>query len=125
MGGAYEARGENAAIRLVNDRGIANFDVYSITCPKSCWCDVELLSELLDPPESKFKGIRRLDLQHQADFLLERWGDIEILMAPESAKTTKKQLNQLGVARSRKLFPKRRPSQAEQREGGKASPATS
>ena len=104
MGGLYEAHGQNSAVRLVNDRGYINFDVYCLSQPKQCCCDVELLSEFLEPPKSEEKGIRRLDLESQARILRDHWTAIELLMAPETAKDTGKKLNRLGTVRSKKIF---------------------
>lgn len=70
MGGLYEAHGRNTAVRLVNDRGCTNFDVYCFLEPSLCWCGVELLSELLEPPPKDERVVRRLDLESQADFSL-------------------------------------------------------
>ena len=105
MGALYEAEGENVFISLVNDRGCVNYDIRS-KHRKSCYCDGELLAEVLNPREEKERkrSIRRVSLEDQTQLFLQRWEEIESMMDEGHASETGKALNRFGSERSRVMF---------------------
>ena len=105
MAGVYEAEGEHIVIRLVNERGCINYDIFS-KHQNSCYWDGEIWAEFLEPREEKERkrSVRRLSLKEQTQLLMEKWEEIELRMNRENVSETDKILNRLGTERSKVLF---------------------
>jgi len=103
LGGLYELRGDQLMVRLVNDRGLASLEIAPLSDPTDYW-DVELVSGLFEPPLSR--GVRRLNLQKQAELLRRRWSELTLHFSPASYSSTRKELQSLGRERAEALFGK-------------------
>ena len=105
MAGMYEAQANNFVIRLINERGCINYDLFSVH-RSSCSCDGELIAEILDPRDEKERkhSIRRLSLEDQTRLFLENWDMIDEMMDKKNVSITEKSLKILGIERSKIMF---------------------
>jgi len=102
LGGLYEAHSNFITLRLVNDRGLASFDI-SPAGETDHW-DVELVAGLFDPAGAPVRGVRRLDLAEQAALLIARWEALQRAFQPGEYFVTRARLQALGERRAVLMF---------------------
>ena len=106
MGALCDAISGALTIRMVNDRGIVNFEISATSGEAQFW-DVELISELVDRASTrKLRGNKRLSLKEQARFIHQHWDDLQKRFSSTQINETDKALSKLGVRRANLLLNK-------------------
>jgi hypothetical protein len=101
LGGLYELRSGDLIVRRINDRGLATLELASSSRPGDFW-DMELVAGLFEPPPAK--GVRRLNLDEQAELLRTRWSDLALRFGTLRYLFTRKAPENLGHERAKALF---------------------
>ena len=100
MGALQDYIAGNLYIRIVNDRGIIDFEVAPLNHPDRL-CDLTLIREYLNPPA---RGVLNLSLQQQAEFMDSHWDWLTEVLSEPGCADTWKALREAGRRRSRRMF---------------------